>query len=291
MKRILREPLFQFLVIGAIVFLVYAMVQNRAEVGVAETIVVTPGRVAQLVETFSRTWQRPPTRDELGGLIDAFVKEEIFYREGRKLGLDTDDTVFRRRLQQKMEFLMEPGEAELTPADGELQAYLDAHRDMFRIPEYVAFEQVFFDPARHGETVEADALQTLAALRSGEGAPDPDSLGDPTLLPATMPLSPIDRVAISFGDEFADALAGAPVGAWTGPVRSTFGLHLVRVDDSRPARDPALAEVADEVGREWETARRAAIMDERYAELRKRYEVVVEAGPAADRPAGGSAAQ
>ena len=87
------------------------------------------GRVPQIVEIFTRTWQRPPTEGELSGLIDSFVKEEVFYREGRKLGLDQDDTIVRRRLQQKMEFMIEPDEAALTAGPGELEAFLASNRD------------------------------------------------------------------------------------------------------------------------------------------------------------------
>jgi len=283
MKRILREPLFQFLVIGAIVFAGYAAIQDRTATSEPDTIVVTPGRINQLAETFARTWQRPPTREELDGLVDAFVKEEVFYREGRKLGLDTDDTVFRRRLQQKMEFLMEPGTEELTPGDGELQAYLKANPDTYRIPARVAFRQIFFDPQRRGEGVSADANAALDRLRGGLSEAETAELGDATLLPAGMPLVSVDQVAISFGSEFADALADAPAGDWAGPIASTFGVHLVRVDDRSEAREPELAEVAGAVARDWEARRRREISDKRYADLRAQYEVVVE------MPSGGQA--
>ena len=123
-RRFLSEPLVQFLLIGVVVFAAWSARRPLAAEADRQVIEVGPGRIAQLVETFSRTWQRPPTPRELNGLIEAFVKEEIFYREGREIGLDQNDTVFRRRLQQKMEFLIEPREEELNPTDGELQTYL-----------------------------------------------------------------------------------------------------------------------------------------------------------------------
>ncbi len=149
-RRVLGEPLVQFLLIGICVFGLYSAVGQSPPEAEPQSIEIGPGRIAQLLETFSRTWQRPPTQDELNGLIEAFIKEEIFYREGRKAGLDRDDTVFRRRLQQKMEFLMEPTAAELTPVEKDLQTFLDARSEMFRIAERVAFRQILLRSAETG---------------------------------------------------------------------------------------------------------------------------------------------
>lgn len=289
MPRFVREPLFQFLVIGAVVFALYAVLQSRSPETAPDRIVISQGRIAQLVETFTRTWQRPPTDAELRGLVNAFVKEEIFYREGRKLGLDTDDTVFRRRLQQKMQFLMEPTEAQLTPSGAELTAYLAANREKFRSPVRIAFEQVYFDPSRRGEHAESDALSALAQLQS-TGAPAPDDLGDGTMLPAAMPLSPVDRIAANFGKQFVAALQDAPVGKWSGPVRSIYGLHLVRIDERQGEHDPQLEEIRDAVTSEWRLEKRQAIAEQRYAKLRQGYEIVIEQAadettPAADMTA------
>jgi hypothetical protein len=280
LRRLVAEPLFQFLVIGVLLFGGYSLLQERAGDPEPETILVSSGRIAQLAEIFSRTWQRQPTPDELRGLVDSFVKEEVFYREGRKLGLDEDDTVFRRRLQQKMEFLMEPSSAELTPGDGELEAFLAANRDAYRLPAQMAFAQIYLDPQKHDDAA-AEAERLLSELGDGGDDVDPTTLGDRTLLPAAMPLSSESGIAATFGEEFASALAATPVGEWTGPVRSTFGVHIVRIDERKAPRDPELSEVAEYVRRDWEEKRRREIADQRYDQLRKRYTVVVEATPPA----------
>jgi hypothetical protein len=277
LRKLVSEPLFQFMVIGALLFAGYSLLQRDTGDQQPETIVVSAGWVGQLAEIFSRTWQRPPTADELSGLVDAFVKEEIFYREGRKLGLDEDDTVFRRRLQQKMEFLMEPSPADLTPNEGELEAFFAANRETYRIPMQVAFEQVFINAERAGARAGTEVRAVVTALR--EETARPEELGDRTLLPSAMPPSSITRVDSIFGEEFAEAVAGLAVGEWTGPVMSTFGLHVVRVGMREGPRDPDLSEVANIVRRDWEEERRRAIADERYAELRKRYTVVIEQRP------------
>jgi len=278
LRRFLAEPLFQFLVIGVLLFGGYSLLQMREGDPEPETIVVSSGRIAQLAEIFSRTWQRQPTPEEMRGLVDTFVKEEIFYREGRKLGLDEDDTVFRRRLQQKMEFLMEPSPAELAPGEGELEAFLAAHRDAYRLPAQVAFAQVFVDPRKHDDAP-TEATRLLSELRDAGGDVDPGTLGDWTLLPAAMPLSSEPRIATTFGEDFAGALIAAPVGEWTGPVRSSFGLHVVRIGEREAGRDPAFSEVADFVRRDWEDQRRREIAEQRYDRLREGYTVVVEDMP------------
>ncbi|MXN63446.1 peptidyl-prolyl cis-trans isomerase [Stappia sp. GBMRC 2046] len=274
-RRILAEPLAQFLLIGIAVFGLYSFVNSGETGGDRQTIEVGPGRIAQLYESFSRTWQRPPTRDEMQGLIDAYVKEEIFYREGRKLGLDQDDTVFRRRLQQKMEFLIEPNASDLSPSEEELAKYLEDNREKFRRSERIAFRQIFLNPQKRGGEAEADANALLDALRSAEGEIDVGRLGDPTLLPQTVPLVSVEQIENTFGKEFTGELFKADAGQWTGPWRSTYGLHLVHIDDREAARDPAIDEIRDAVLREWEAEKRRRIAEERYLDLKERYEVKV----------------
>ncbi len=275
LRRFLGEPLVQFLIIGIIVFGFYSLVDRSPPEADKQVIKIGPGRIAQLFETFSRTWQRPPTREELNGLIEAFVKEEIFYREGRKMGLDRDDTVFRRRLQQKMEFLMEPSQAELRPSDADLRKYLKANAEAFRMPMEIAFRQVFFDPSKRGDAVEGDIRTLLSALTADGDAPSPGQFGDPTLLPPAMPLTRTDQIEQSFGNQFAAELSRIEPGRWAGPIRSTYGLHLVFVDSRTEARDPELEEVLDTVLREWQSEKRRAVAEERYRKLRENYEVTI----------------
>jgi hypothetical protein len=104
MKAVLREPLVHFLSLGALLFLYFEWNGGASGAG-SKRIVITPGLVEHLATGFARTWQRPPTNEELKGLIDEYVKEEIATREAVAMGLDRDDTIIRRRLRQKPEFL------------------------------------------------------------------------------------------------------------------------------------------------------------------------------------------
>ncbi|BCH21196.1 peptidylprolyl isomerase [Mesorhizobium sp. L-8-3] len=272
-RRLLTEPLIQFLIIGGVVVALWNWLDRTPGAKDLQVIEIGPGRIAQLYESFSRAWQRPPTQQELDGLIEAFVKEEIFYREGIGMGLDRDDTVLRRRMQQKMEFLMEPGAEELDPTDTELEAYLKDNAAAFHVPARVAFRQIFFDPAKRGDKMQYDMAGLLAVL--GEGGKAPADAGDPTLLPASLPLMPIDQIARNFGDAYAEAIASSDEGRWNGPLVSTFGRHLVFVVDRADPRDPSLDDVRELVLRDWRSAKRRTLAEARYREMRANYRVTI----------------
>lgn len=271
LKRLFKEPLVHFLLLALAIFAVYGLF-NGAGAQQPGGIVVTAPKVEQMAALFAKTWQRPPTPDELKGLIDDYVKEEILVRQALELGLDKDDTVVRRRLRQKMEFLADAQTP--APTEADLQAYLDAAPDGFRIDGTLAFQQVFLNAQRRGEAVNRDAASMLEMLSADPDA-DYAALGDATQLPAELPLSSEASIGQTFGAGFADALAKAPVGTWTGPVVSSFGVHLVRVTGREPGRVPTLAEVRGEVVREWTNARRREFDDQRFAALLKNYTVTI----------------
>jgi hypothetical protein len=278
-RRLLREPLVHFLVFALVVFGAYHLLAPSGEGGKAGRIVVTGGKIEQIAARFAQMWQRPPTPEELKGLIDEEVKEEIYVREALALGLDKDDTLIRRRLRQKMELLNDAGADALSPTDVELEGYLKSHPEGFAVDTAIAFEQVFLNPQRHGTAIDQAAATLLANLEANPGI-DASSLGDPSLLPSEMPLTGLTSIGHMFGSEFADAVGKAKVGAWTGPVASTFGLHIVRISGRQNGRVPALSDVRDAVVREWTNEKRKELENDRLATLLKRYEVIVEAVPA-----------
>lgn len=278
LKRILREPLVHFLALALLIFAAHGLLRTGADA--PEKIVVSASKIEQMAKVFTKTWQRSPTADELKGMIDDYVKEEILVRQALELGLDRDDTVVRRRLRQKMEFLNAADAVPVTVTDPELEAYLEANPATFATDAKLAFEQVFLNPARHGDTIAEDAAALLAELRSNDMA-DPASLGDVSLLPAAVLLTSKAAIDQTFGGDLADGLEKAPLGQWTGPIASSFGLHLVRVSEHAPGRVPQLKDVRDEVAREWENAKRAQLEQQRFGELLARYQVSVEAATAA----------
>ncbi len=283
MRRLLREPLFHFLLAGIAIFALAGRVGGGSD-SAGQRIVVDDVTVANLVTGFERTWMRPPTPDELSGLVEDFVKEEILYREALALGLDRDDVVIRRRLRQKMEFLQADMADRGEIGDAELLAFLDENPERFEVPASVTFRQIFVDPQRSNGAPEARAAEILALLQS-----DPDAagqpLGDATLLPPILRRATPRVVSGQFGPGFFEAIAELPAGSWAGPVPSTYGLHLVLVDELEPSRRPELGEVRPAVERELRAVRRSEAGERFYRQLRERYEVVIEdVGPSTASP-------
>jgi hypothetical protein len=275
---LLREPLAHFAALALVIFAAYAVLAPPAQQAPVGSIVVSAGKIEQMAAIFARTWQRPPSPEELKGLIDDYVTEEIYVREALALGLDTDDTVIRRRLRQKMEFMTSADVDALTPTDADLQAYLDTHPDAFSEAPQVGFQQVYLNPDRHPETMDQDAATLLEALRADPKA-DTSVLGDASLLPYELPLTSIGSIDRIFGPDIAASVAQAEPGVWTGPVASPYGLHLIRVKTKSPGRIPALAEIRDVVLREWSNAKRQDLEAARLADLLGRYDVRIDAGP------------
>ena len=283
-KHLLREPLVHFLLLGAALFALDAWLRPAAAPAASTEIVVSEARIASLAQNFQRTWRRPPTKEELDGLVESFVKEEVMVREALALGLDRDDAIIRRRLQQKMEFVSEQAAASVQPTDEDLARYLAANADAFRVEARISFKQVYLDPRRRASTLAADAKRLLGALNSAR-SPDPAQLGDRLLLlePA-YENAPQAEVARLFGADFAEALVKQPVGQWVGPIASGYGVHLVRVDALVPGDTPKLDDVRPLVEREWRNARRQETSKALYDRLRAKYTIKVLMPGAAAKP-------
>lgn len=275
-RRLLREPLVHFLLLGALLFGLYQWLGSPGANAAGGEIVVTGGRMRNLTDNFTRTWQRPPTADELNALVEDYIREELLYREGVALGLDRDDTIIRRRLRQKLEFLSEDAVNAVEPTDADLAEFLAKHADTYRVEALLTFSQVFLDPSRRGDRLEADAAGLLDALRSRAGKLDPATLGDSLMLEPRYEQVTEDDIAQLFGTAFGAALREQPAGAWAGPLKSGYGAHLVRVEARTPGRDATLAEVRDAVARDWSARRRQQLLDDQYRELRGRYRVRIE---------------
>ena len=281
MRRVLREPLFHFLVLGLGLFLVFSVIRDPSGDS-SNRIMVSTGQIEQLTGLFTRTWQRPPTADELEGLIQEHIKEEVFYREALAMGLDRDDTVVRRRLRQKIEFLTDDLLTTRDPTEEQLQSYLAENADDFRIAPRVSFAHVYINPDRHGDEVYRVAEHLLASLRSGGSDSDSAVAGDPFLLPGEYDRESEDRIAGQFGRDFATRLADLPLGRWAGPVESSFGVHLVLIRERIPEKAPTLDAVRDAVARDWMAARREEASEAFYRKLSERYSIIVEEKPVTD---------
>jgi hypothetical protein len=273
--RLLREPLLHFFVLGAGIFLLFGVIGDSDE-RQPEEIVVKAGQIDRLVEGWKKTRMRAPTLAELEGLIADHIREEVYYREALALGLDRDDLIIRRRMRQKMEFLSQDLAARADPTEADLQAFLEENASTFRIESRLTFRHVYFSSDRRRDDVQGDATRLLARLRGSGGTTDTRSLGDPFLLPVEFTSLPASEVKSLFGGDFAARLLALEPGAWQGPVRSGYGLHLVFVHERSDPQAPDLAEVRNAVEREWREARRREANEAIYREVLQRYEVVIE---------------
>ncbi|MEZ5461335.1 peptidyl-prolyl cis-trans isomerase [Dokdonella sp.] len=275
MSRILHEPLVHFLILGTLLFVLYASVKGGS--GAPDEILVTRGQVDNLRSQFSKVWQREPSRQELDGLVENWVREEVLYREGRKLGLDVNDQVIRRRVMQKIEFLAE-GATPQVPTPAELQAWLDAHPDDYQIEPRYSLTQIYFDPSRHGDALEADVIAARKALLEGKPVES-----DTTQLPATLRDRPLSEIVRVFGSRLGDSIASMETGQWSEPLASGFGVHLVRIDLKEPGRVATLAEAKKAVERDLLYERTMQGKQAFYLERKSNYTVRMEpATPEAD---------
>lgn len=273
-KRWLREPLLHFLLLGLVIFGAFEVL--GPDQPPRSTIVVTQGMIDAQVEAFSRTWLRQPTPQEIDDLVREYVREEVYYREGMALALDRNDTVIRRRLRQKLEFVTESQAESLEPTDEQLQAYLDAHRDQHSTDERLSFQQVYLNPERRGPTMAEDMERLLAELRARGTELDPAEFGDATMLERVFVDAPVRDVAAQFGDGFAGQVAKLTVGQWQGPVESAYGTHLVLLRERTEGRAPPLDEVREAVRRDWLNEQRTLADEKYYQSLLQRYIVTIE---------------
>ncbi len=273
--KLIRDPLSHFLGIGMVLLALSFWLGGPAE-DPSRVIHISAGDVERIKQRWSKTHFRPPTEAELKGLIASRIKEEILYREALALGLSEDDTIIRRRLAQKMEFLgeglIDPGE----PSEADLHTYLKAHSEQFQEPARISFDHVYLNPERRGEGTEQDAQALLVSFQARDGAVDAHHAGDPILLDTRFDLVSQTSIANTFGKEFAEAVMPLPQGQWEGPVRSAYGLHVVYVHERQEGRLPDLNTVRDRVRLALLSERRRDSKDTFYETLRDHYEIVVE---------------
>ena len=243
-------------------------------------IEVTPGQVEQLRARWTAQWGRPPTAPELETLVDEAVDEEILHREAQRLGLDVEDAIVRRRLAQKMTFVLEDA-GDAAPSDDEVEEYYARHAERYRRPARTTFDHVFLSADRRADPAGEAAvlLRVMAADDRGW-----KQVGDPFMLARTYAARTDPQVARLFGAAFADAVSALPTGGWNGPVESTYGMHLVRVRDRTASRTPALEEIRDRIVADLRGERRREGGRIAYQALREDYEVRLPASGGAAAP-------
>jgi peptidyl-prolyl cis-trans isomerase C len=275
-RRILREPLLHFLLLGGLIF---AFMTEAAPPGSAETlnkIVISSAEIDRMSVAWAQRWQRPPSEAELAGLISEAVREQVLYREALAIGLDRDDTVVRRHLRQKYEFVTQDLAYDTNPDDATLRAFYEAQGDRYTQSDRISFSHILFSPTRRGPSAMEDAVQALADLQSATGPQASETLGDATSLPSGFDRLDAQQVEALFGPDFSAAVRGQETGRWGGPIASSYGLHLVWISDRVVGRRLPFEDVRQRVKDDWIYKQRIAANDAVYRKLLERYDVIVE---------------
>lgn len=281
--RLLKEPLLHFFLLGLVVFGLHATLNSDADTGSRGDpllVEISSADIEWLGATWNKKMGREPTARENAGLIDSFIREEILYREAVSMGLDQHDSVVRRRMAQKMDFLFKDLAEMAQPTDEEISAWFEKNSERYRVPAHTSFTHVYFNRDRRGEKAEEDAREVLEKVRVEEFDPSRiSSLGDRFMLQPYYPTQSTDSIAREFGKTFADSVAPMEAGRWHGPVYSGYGLHLVYVHDRTDSRLPGLEEVRDEVVRDLMSERKEKVNAAAYGEIKSKYRILVENMP------------
>ena len=285
-KRCLREPLVHFLLIGLGMFVIYGVLNpGPGQGGSLSRIVLTEDDLRQLQIAFTAQWRRPPTPEELAWLVNSKVREEILYREALALGLDKEDTIVKRRMAQKMDFLAEDLSDLREPTTEELRAWFEKNSQRFALPSRTTFRHLYFSPDRRGEHTRADAVSALNELAGKpEDSPAAVALADPFMFQDYYGDRTPEQLAKEFGPNFAQSLFQIKPGSWQGPIESGYGWHLVWVGSITPSRMPQFEEVEQDVKSKWIEEQRAETKRKMFEAMRTRYEVVLPKPIAKEAP-------
>lgn len=277
MRRVIREPLVHFLLLGGCLFLLFKFTAEDPDAGLDQRpeIVITQGRIETLAANFQKVWQRLPSEQEIQGLIEDYIREEVFYREALAMGLDRDDTIIRRRMRQKMQFLSEDIADLKVPTEEEVQAYYSANTESFRSEALYSFKQVYLDASKRGEAALAYAEELLSILQQDDAGAE--ELSDPLMVDFAFQELRVRDVERTFGRSFTEALKMLEPRQWQGPMVSGYGVHLVKLEEVVPGVIPEIDAVREEILLNLEAQNRDAFNDDFYMRLRERYIVTVEA--------------
>jgi peptidyl-prolyl cis-trans isomerase C len=275
--RWLREPLLHFLLIGAALFAIYHWLNPTvASLNTSRRIELTNDDLRQLEISWIAQWRRPPTSEEMGKLVEERVREEIFYREGLALGLDRNDTIVKRRMAQKMEFLSDDVSDLREPSPEDLKNWYAKNGAQFAVPARITFRHVYFSPDKRGGQSEAAARQALERIGQTSDAAQAMALGDRFMFQDFYADCTSDQVGNVFGVKFSEALANLKPGIWNGPIQSGLGWHLVWVESITPRRVPEFEEVnLKDIKAQWVSAQRAETKRQLFTAMKARYEVVL----------------
>ena len=270
----LREPLFHFILIGAVIFLLFSQL-NTTEDENDKQIIITKEKIESLENAWIKAKGRQPSAEEMKQQLEYDIREQVLYREAMAMGLDKDDMIIRRRLSQKMKYLFDDLSVVAKPNEAELKKFVSEHPSKFTKPATIFFSQVYLDPSEHGDRLEIDAKNLLEELRTTT-VKDTIGFGDRSLLPYDFTNERRSVIDSMFGKVFTSQAFSSPTNAWQGPFESAYGMHLIYIHKRTEDRLPPLSEIRERVEREWISFKQREANEIFYQSLYQRYEIIVD---------------
>lgn len=264
-----KEPFVQFLVIGTIIFALYKQFDNSEQAEFDSNITIDASTQQWIVGNFTKQFRRSPTRSEMDHLLQAHIIAEVKYRHALEMGLDDQDTIIRRRMLQKFDFLFGNGAADTVPTEEVLLAWYAEHAGEYLDRETISFEHLYYSPDTRAAP-ESDATMALDDLKTN-ATPVSDHF------PFEVEFIDATRMEVRhvLGPQFADDVFDAPVGKWHGPIRSGLGVHLVSVTGKQEGIPP-LESVREEVIQDWRKAESKRILHELESELSSKFDIKID---------------
>ena len=266
-KRILQEPLLHFLVVGALLFFYLSSTDTETK----PQVTISQGKIKQLTAQFTKTRQRTPSDDELKALIKNQIREDLAFEHGIKMGLVENDSIIKRRIQQKIEFMLNDSIASLEPSRKDLEAYLTSHKERYTIAPIYSFKHIYINPQKH------DDIDTfIEELQNQDLNKNYKNLGDSIILEGRYTHISTAQIARLFGSKFANSLDTISLNRWQGTIESGYGMHLVFIENKIPKHLAKLEEVEAQLRRDFRVDAQKKALNAFYDELKKEYIVNVE---------------
>ena len=272
MKKLLKEPLVHFLLIGCSLFVLYGLVNKKTDS--KDTILINDFDVSNIIASWEMQWKRLPTEQELQNLIDLNIKQEIFYQEALKMNLDHNDEIIKRRLAQKMQFLSNDIASVFEPTEEDLQSYLDKNIEKYLTPYTYSLYQITFSPDNRNDPFNDASVVLNENLNASFD--EMKSKGDNLPISYQFTNASASDLALKLGSKFPEALKDLTINTWTGPIPSGFGFHLVYITDIIEPRQPMLDDIRKTVIRDYEYDFQKEIDERIYQDLKKQYDIQID---------------
>jgi len=270
-KRLLSEPLVQFFILGVLLFLLTSYIRQHRDKQSHE-IIVDNERIGMMVMNYKTQTGDLPNKEQLNAMIDNYIREEISYREAKKIGLDKDDEIIRRRLSQKFNFLQTDLTEAAQPSDKDLKQFYDQHFQMFQKEATVSFSHIYFTADNSTDNIaKQKALNVLEQLKNSKLQRAPEK-GDRFPLQYDYTDQATVDIQQNFGDKpILQELFKAPLHTWIGPVQSGYGWHLIFISKRNNAAAIPFESIKEEVKRKWLEASKDAQNKKTFDQLGGKY--------------------